>query len=222
VRGTIKSSRPIQRIRITFSMDPMLRFVSHLDMVKAWERTFRRADLPMAFSQGFHPQPKMQFAAALPVGIWGEAELLDLWLVEKMHVGGFRGLVEPVLPPGLRLEDVRDVPMDEPALQVSLLFGVYEAVVGGIGREEVEHLVEEFLARDRIVYTRRTRKKTKDVDIRPLVERLEAFEKGGSVGIRMTLSHRAGASVRAFDVLDVMGIDIFSTRVVRKGLVLSE
>ena len=223
MRGQVKSDAPVQRLRFTFSMAPMLRFVSHLDMAKAWERTFRRADLPMAFSQGYHPMPKMQFAAALPVGVWGEAELLDLWLVERVAPALALERVGGVLPPGLNLRGVEEVALGEPALQAALLSGEYEACVEGADRERIEAAVRKFLASDFFVYTRRTRKKTRDIDIRPLVEVLELLEpRDGRTCLRMLLSHRQGASVRAFDVLDALGVDPLAARVVRKGLVVAK
>src|SRR5258707_4321734 len=70
------------RIRITFAKQGALRYTGHLDLHKIWERTARRADLDLIYSQGFHPQPKMQLAAALPLGFSSRCELLD------MRVGG--------------------------------------------------------------------------------------------------------------------------------------
>jgi uncharacterized protein (DUF2344 family) len=68
------------RLRIVFSKTGALRYTGHLDLQKIWERTARRAGLPLAYSQGFHPQPKIQLAAALPLGFSGRAELVDIWL----------------------------------------------------------------------------------------------------------------------------------------------
>jgi radical SAM-linked protein len=220
MRETVKSEMPVQRLRLVFSMDPMLRFISHLDLAKAWERTFRRADLPMAFSQGFHPQPKMQFAAALPVGVQGVAELLDLWLVERLSPDTFKNRVVPVLPPGLHLVDVREVPLKAPALLAALLSGEYEACFENVTLGDLQAAVTDFLARERVIVTRQSKKRAKDVDIRPLVESLDAVESEGRACLRMVLSHRAGASVRAFDVIAALGYDVFDARVVRKGLVV--
>ncbi|MDP3186130.1 MAG: TIGR03936 family radical SAM-associated protein, partial [Anaerolineales bacterium] len=64
-------------MRITFSKTGALRYTGHLDLQRIWERTARRAGLPLVYSQGFHPQPKIQIAAALPLGFSGRAELVD-------------------------------------------------------------------------------------------------------------------------------------------------
>lgn len=70
------------RLRITFSKSGGLRYTGHLDMQTTWERTIRRAGLPLAYTQGFHPGPKIQIASALPLGFIGRAEIVDIWLRE--------------------------------------------------------------------------------------------------------------------------------------------
>ena len=68
------------RLRITFSKTGSLRYTGHLDLQTVWERTARRAGLSLAYTQGFHPGPRIQIASALPLGIAGNAEIVDLWL----------------------------------------------------------------------------------------------------------------------------------------------
>ena len=68
------------RLRITFSKTGSLRYTGHLDLQTVWERTARRAGLTLAYTQGFHPGPRIQIASALPLGIAGTAEIVDLWL----------------------------------------------------------------------------------------------------------------------------------------------
>ena len=65
------------RVRITFSKQGALRFIGHLDLHRLWERAMRRANLPLTYSQGFHPQPKISLAAALPLGFSSRGEVLD-------------------------------------------------------------------------------------------------------------------------------------------------
>ena len=81
----------MQRLRVTFSRGEELKYLSHLDVMRLWERALRRADLPLAYSQGFSPHAKISIAAPLPLGVTGERELMDIvlqffeegaWLVE--------------------------------------------------------------------------------------------------------------------------------------------
>ncbi len=72
-----------QRMRVWFATDDTVKYVGHLDMHRTWERAIRRAGLPLAYTQGFNPQPRLQFAAALPVGFTGRGEVADVFLNES-------------------------------------------------------------------------------------------------------------------------------------------
>src|SRR5512136_903583 len=74
------------RLRITFSKSGALRYTGHLDLQTTWERIVRRAGLPLAYTQGFHPGPRIQIASALPLGFIGHAEIVDIWLREPVPV----------------------------------------------------------------------------------------------------------------------------------------
>src|SRR5512136_2023173 len=76
------------RLRIVFSKTGSLRYTGHLDLQTVWERTVRRAGLPLAYTHGFHPGPKIQIASALPLGFIGRCEIVDIWLQESSAQGG--------------------------------------------------------------------------------------------------------------------------------------
>ena len=78
------------RIRITFAKQGPLRYTGHLDLHKLWERAARRAELPLAYSQGFHPQPKMNIAAALPLGFSSRCEVMDMKLEHEIQLERLR------------------------------------------------------------------------------------------------------------------------------------
>ena len=71
------------RLRIIFSKSGPLRYTGHLDLQTTWERTIRRAGLPLAYTHGFHPGPRIQIASALPLGFIGQAEIVDIWIQDK-------------------------------------------------------------------------------------------------------------------------------------------
>ncbi len=73
-----------QRVRILFAKTDAMRFIGNLDLHKAWERSCRRAGLPLAYSQGYNPQPKLNLASALPLGFTSQAELIDIWLEQVL------------------------------------------------------------------------------------------------------------------------------------------
>ncbi|UCG84296.1 MAG: DUF2344 domain-containing protein, partial [Dehalococcoidia bacterium] len=70
----------MQRLRVTFSRSDSLKFISHLDMMRLWQRALRRADIPLAYSQGFSPHPRLSLAAPLAIGVTSSAELMDVFL----------------------------------------------------------------------------------------------------------------------------------------------
>ncbi|PIW40369.1 MAG: hypothetical protein COW22_02130, partial [Chloroflexi bacterium CG15_BIG_FIL_POST_REV_8_21_14_020_46_15] len=74
----------MQRLRVRFGRGEEVKFIAHLDIVRFWERAFRRAEIPLAYSQGFTPHPRISLAAPLPVGVTSEFELMDVWLKQWM------------------------------------------------------------------------------------------------------------------------------------------
>jgi radical SAM-linked protein len=105
------------RIRIEFHKTDTIRFIGHLDLHKTWERIFRRAGLPLAYSQGFHPQPRLNLACALPLGITSECELLDAWLEQQVNTGDINTKIQQTSPTGILIQSVTQVGMQEPSMQ---------------------------------------------------------------------------------------------------------
>lgn len=154
------------RYRITFTRDRTVRFVGHLDLAKTWERVLRRADLPVAFSQGFHPLPKITFASALPVGCTSEAEVMDVVLTEPIAPSDMAARLAPALPAGIAIASITEVPLNAPALQAALRWAEYVVTVEtDETREQVESKVQTFLAASSLMRERRG----KSYDLRPLV-----------------------------------------------------
>jgi radical SAM-linked protein len=214
-----------ERVRITFAKGDAIKYTSHLDLARAWERSLRRARMGLAYSGGFNPRPKLQLAAALPLGHTGEAELLDAWLEKPMPVEDFVRAVIPVLPDGLTVRQVRLVGLKEPPLQTRIVAAEYrvtverppEPVEGGDGpAEPVEAHIERVLAAKELIHERRRRR----YDLRPLIERLwvEPVE-GGIVVLGMQLAAREGATARPEAVLDVLGMGDAFARYHRRGLI---
>jgi len=200
------------RLRVTFSKGGPMTYTSHLDLARAWERSLRRAGVPLAYSGGFNPRPKLQLAAALPLGHIGEAELLDVRLEKPMLVEDFVRALAPVLPDGLTISQTRQVGLKEPALQTQIVAAEYHVTVEWPpepveGWDEpavqVEARFEQVLAATELVQERRGRR----YDLRPLIERLWLEQAdGGEVVLGMQLAAREGATARPEAVLDVLGM----------------
>jgi radical SAM-linked protein len=103
----------VQRIRLRYAKRGRLRFSSHRDFARAFERSLRRAEIPMAYSAGFHPHPKISYVGAAPTGVGSEAEYLEIALAQLCDPGAVRAAIDKVLPDGLDITeaaDVRDCP----------------------------------------------------------------------------------------------------------------
>ncbi|HEY0447709.1 TIGR03936 family radical SAM-associated protein [Actinophytocola sp.] len=100
------SAPPVQKLRLRYAKRGRLRFTSHRDIARAFERALRRAHVPMAFSQGFNPHPKISWIGAAPTGVASEAEYVEIQLVEMLEPGKLVAMLDEAMPPGLDVLDV--------------------------------------------------------------------------------------------------------------------
>ena len=205
------------RIQITFSKQGALRYTGHLDLHKLWERAARRAGLPLAYSQGFHPQPKMNIAAALPLGFSSRCEVIDLRLEQDISLDDLTDKLNATMPEGIRVLDVSQVDERAPALQTQVLSAEYEvtAIESSFG-SDLKRRIDSVMESESIIRTRRD----KEYDLRPLIESLTPHPSPSGRGetIFMKLSAKEGATGRPEEVLDVLGIAFDETRIERVRL----
>ena len=208
------------RLRITFTKQGALRYIGHLDLHKMLERSIRRAKLPLAYSQGYHPQPKLNLAAALPLGFSSSAEVMDIWLNED--VDDAATALQANVPPGLTILQAEQVDEREPSLQSQVIAAEYEVEIteapqsgeAGSGSGLTEKIAS-VLETESIPRVRRK----KQYDLRPLIEELTAPD---NIHIHMRLTAREGATGRPEEVLDMMGIPLEDTRIERTKLLFKE
>ena len=201
------------RIRITFTKQGALRYTGHLDLHRVWERAARRAELPLAYSQGFHPQPKMNMAAALPLGFASRCEVLDMKLEHDVPLDGLPTRINATLPSGLRVVNVEQVDERAPALQTQVVSAGYEVTfTEPIDRLNLQRSIDSLTESTTIPRERRG----KMYDLRPLIEALRLLPEGK---IFMRLAAREGATGRPEEVLDVLGIAFEGTRIERTHLI---
>lgn len=213
-----ENNTPLQRIRLTYSRGEELRYVSHLDMHLMWERTFRRARLPLAYSQGFNPHPRMHLASALPLGFLSREEMIDVWLVGEQDPSQVQEQAQAATPPGLKIYQAEIIPLSEPALQTQVSFAEYLATpLDPLPVNELELAAQAVLAADSLPRERRG----KVYDLRPLIETLEVRSSADKTQIQMRLSARESATGRPEEVIRAMGLDPTGFRVERTGLILS-
>jgi radical SAM-linked protein len=234
------------RLRITFSKSGSMRYIGHLDLQTTWERTIRRAGLPLAYTQGFHPGPRIQIASALPLGFIGHAEIVDIWLHENVviPVGAafmaaqgrdkprpYVEMMQTAAPPGLTILSVEQVDEKGPSLQTRMVSAEYVVtLLDPMAGQELAERLAAILQSESIMRERRG----KPYDLRPLIESLSLAplhlppfseeiggeKEGGQVLLFMRLAAREGATGRPEEVMAVLGIPPESTRIERTRLIL--
>lgn len=208
------------RVRITFSKQGALRYIGHLDLHRLWERAMRRADLPLSYSQGFHPQPKISLAAALPLGFSSRAEVLDARLNEEIPTAEISARLKDSLPPDIKVTDVQSVDERLPALQTLVLSAAYDVhLTDSIDGSGLKRRIEALMKAESLMRERRG----KPYDLRPLIEMISIITKAdGRVWLKMTLSAREGATGRPEEVLSALEIEPETARVERTRLIFKQ
>ncbi len=163
----------MQRLRLRFSRGEGLSFLSHLDLVRLWERAFRRARVPLAYSQGFTPHPRISLAAPLPIGVTSEAELMDVWLTKWLPPNSFLALVRMQLPQGISLDEVWMLGLNIPSLQSQVRWAEYRVELETErGREEVEGTIRSLLSATELPWHHMRDTGPRHYDLRSLINDL--------------------------------------------------
>lgn len=214
----------VQRMRVTFSTGETVKYVGHLDMARAWERAIRRARLPLAYTQGFNPQPRLHFAAALPVGFTGQAELVDVFLDAELAPADFLARLAPALPAGIQLRHAEPVPRAWPSLQAAVCAARYQVEVETAESDVAfADRLAAFMARPEAWRERRRGKEAARYDLRPLVRALTytgSCELGQS--FETVMAAEPGATGRPDELLAELGYESALRRVARVALELAE
>lgn len=207
----------MERIRICYAKTEPLRYTSNLDVHKVWERLLRRARLPLAYSQGFHPQPRINQAAPLPLGFTSRVEMVDIWLEEDIPLDVVAQSLVKAAPPGLELKNVSSVDLKAPVLQTAVRSSEYLVkLLEPIEPEVLEALINTLISADKVVRERRG----KTYNLRPLIEELNIESMNdGFAQLRMRLSARESATGRPDEVLSALGLDPFAALIERTELI---
>lgn len=156
------------RYRSVFSKTDEMRFTGNLDLHRTLERTMRRGKLPLAYSQGFNPRPKITLASALPLGYTSENEVMDFWLKESVEDAKLLKTLVEYSPPGINIHSVDPIEMSEKKLQVAIQSAEYEIEILEESNGLLEK-IEKLLAEESIILTKKRKGKIKSYDLRPLI-----------------------------------------------------
>ena len=207
-----------QRLRITFAKGEPIKYISHLDLMRTWERALRRAQVPLAYSEGFNPRPKISIASALPVGFTGRGEVMDIVLSRHTSPYNFAKRLKPHLPPGLEVLSVEEVYLRLPSLQSQMRYAEYRVVVESEETlAEMEKRVEEVLSAQSLPRQRERKGRLTEYDLRPLIDDLwieglgsarspDRRREGAVCVLGMRLQSDSQATGRPDEVLEAMGL----------------
>lgn len=191
------------RVRLRYTKAGKVRWTSHRDLARMFERAFRRTQLPVAYSGGFAPRPKVSFGLALPTGAESEAEYLDLELVEEttIDLAELPARLSEALPVGIEVSAAATIDDRAPSLQEAVSSCGWRLGISGAGHDELCEKVAGVIAAPSLVVTRKRKGKVVTDDIRPGILALRVVE-GVEVECELAAQPRAvrpGELVRAID-----------------------
>lgn len=190
----------VQKLRIRYAKRGRLRFASHRDLARALERALRRAQLPMAFSAGFSPHPKISYLGAAPTGAASEAEYVEIGLAQRCDPEAVRAALDAALPEDVAVLECIEAGEGTGSLADRIDAAVWRVELPGVDLEELAPAVEKFLAADVVTVAKRTKNGLKDVDARVAVTSASASAGPGCAILHMVV-RQVTPAVRPDDVL---------------------
>lgn len=178
----------MQRIRIRYAKRGPLRFTSHRDFARAFERAMRRAGVPVAFSQGFTPHPKVSYASTAPTGVATEAEYLEIGLRERVDPGELRDALNAALSPGLEVLDAVEATGGNLADRMEASH--WRVELPGVEPEALRRAVRAFEDAAEVRVERLTKQGRRSIDARGAVVRISVLDSAET-------GHTEGAGARA-------------------------
>ena len=196
-----------------------MRFTGHLDLHRAWERIFRRAVLPIVYSQGYHPQPRLNLASALPLGFTSQDEVLDVWLDRQIPIPDVEAALIQVLPPGIEIIKLEQVEESLPSLQAIVKSLEYTVTLYEY-KDSLDEQLADLISSKSILRERRG----KTYDLRPLIEELTHIEDDpqGHNRLFMRLTAQSGATGRPEEVLAELQIPAETTHIHRTRVIFKD
>jgi radical SAM-linked protein len=199
------SAAPVQKLRLRYAKRGPLRFTSHRDVARAFERALRRAGVPMAFSQGFSPHPKISWIGASPTGVASEAEYVEIQVVQPVDPVDLVAQLDVAMPPGL------DVLEAVPALGPGSLAERIEASrwrieLPGVSADVLRNAIALLLSADHVEVVRLTKQGMRTIDVRPAVVTAEVSGINEAYGILELVVRQLTPAVRPDDVMSALRV----------------
>lgn len=211
----------MQRLRTSFSRGEEIKFLSHLDLMRLLERALRRTGLPLAYSEGFTPHPRISLAAPLSVGVTSQAELMDVFLSYWVSPHSFANQFIMQLPNSLALSKAWPVGLTEPSLQSQIRFAEYEIEVKA-EVQNVEATLQSLLSAKEIPWHHSRDTGVRHYDLRALIDKLwliDSFNSSHILGMRLRCSSNGAG--RPEQVTKALGFQDYPRSIHRTKLILS-
>lgn len=194
-------------VRIKYAKTQAGRFMSHLDLLRTIERSFRRARLPLAFSEGFNPHPKISFASALAVGVTSEGEYLDVELRHEMPLGTIKDRLAESVPAGIKILDLIELRERKQSLTAVVNRAAYRVEMpnpGGLRTEQITELIIAAMNEPDYYVLRQGKKGSRQVNIRPGIYKLEGVSSGDKIVLQMEVKTGSEANVKPEEVVEML------------------
>lgn len=215
------------RYRIKFAKDGLAVYISHLDLMRTWERALRRAGVRLAFSAGFNPHPKMSFAQALALGVDSCAEYLDLELVHEIDCAREKELLNQVLPSGIRVLQLAALADDEEPAMAQVTAAAY--IFRGRSEQDLsawQKGIDALLQRQEVVIVRDGKKGLRELNIAEFILDLAVEKESDEVKLSLLASAGSRGNLRPQEVLQALekyaGLILADYQLVRTGLYCSK
>jgi len=195
----------VQRLRLRYTKRGPLRFASHRDLARALERALRRAQVPMAFSAGFSPHPKISYMGAAPTGAASEAEYFEIGLSARRDPEQVRAALDASLPPGIDVLECVEAVEGSGSLADRLDATRWRIDLPGVDADELAAAVQALLAADIVMVTKRTKNGTREIDAREAVVRAAVAVEAGCAILQVVV-RQLTPTVRPDDVMAALTV----------------
>ena len=210
------------RLRVRFSRGEELKFISHLDIIRLWVRALRRAGIPLEYTEGFSPHPRISLAVPLSVGVTADNELMDISMTKVVSPHWFVDTVNRQLPDGLKVLEATPISPNVPSLQSQVRFTQYQVEVKTEkNEEEIKTTIDNMLAADSLPWHHERDTGRKSYDLRQLIDDIWLIEsKPSSCTLGMRLRCDETGSGRPEQVALALGFAEYPESIQRTKLLL--
>ena len=212
----------MQRLRIRFRRGQEIKFISHLDIMRLWQRALTRAEIALAYSEGFNPHPRISLAAPLALGVTSETELMDIVLVKWISPHSFKAAVSQQLPDGVEIMQVYQMALNIPSLQSQVRFAEYSVELETEKRkQDIESAISSLLSLENLPWQHQRDTGPHRYDLRTLIDDLWLIDcRDGYCTIGMNLRCDSNGSGRPEQVAAALGFEHHPQSIHRAKLIL--